>query len=62
MSWVTEDRVSAIHVVPLDDLIEHARSTECTCCPRVVLLGYTCCGGKLAVRKQVVHEAMDGRQ
>jgi hypothetical protein len=63
--WNREDTESAQHIVPADDLILHTRTEVCTCAPRTVEIGYTSFtewGPRLAVRKQVVHEAMDERE
>jgi len=46
----TED---GVHVIPLDDLVEHEQTTTCICQPRVEFDA----GGML-----VVHDAADGRR
>lgn len=34
MSWAVIEQPDAIHVVPVDDLIEHVTDYECPCGPR----------------------------
>lgn len=65
--WLTEQVPGGIHVVPLDDLIIHTRDYACPCAPRIDTIGYTCWdhhgqAGVLAITRQFVHEAMDGRE
>lgn len=59
--WATVDEPHGVHVVPLDDLIDHRHSVACTCCPEVELVGHDC-GVALHVRQLVSHRAMDGRE
>lgn len=42
-----------IHVVPVDDLRDHAETVDCWCCPTVEIAGAGC---------MVVHNSMDGRE
>lgn len=64
--WRVEHLPGLVQVVPVDDLIVHTRDLACTCAPRIETFGYTCPDhgsmGVLAVTRQLVHEAMDGRE
>lgn len=64
--WLTQDSPGGVHVLPLDDLIIHVQTEACPCAPRIEGIGYTCwdhgSAGVLAVRRQFVHAAMDGRE
>jgi len=46
--------VSAIHVIPINDLKEHTESDQCECQPHVIYVGN---GGKV-----VVHNTYDKRE
>lgn len=63
MPWAVTDQPSGVHVIPLDDLILHEASMDCTCSPSVVQIGYTCLdhGNRWAIRTRYTHNAMDGR-
>lgn len=69
--WLTQDRVDGVHVVPLEDIVEHTPSTDCVCNPTLKAV----CGPTQHIhakdgtcrlyhyqRTMLVHEAMDGRE
>lgn len=59
--WLAQQVVDGVHVLPLDDLVEHRQSVDCWCKPDVLWIGLD---GEpvLLVRKMVTHQAADGRE
>lgn len=61
-NWLTVDRPGGVHVLPINDIVEHRESPSCVCAPRVSLCDVQPHGRYQFVRQLVVHEAMDGRE
>lgn len=63
--WITEDLPNGVIVRPLDDIVVHTCCEVCVCAPRVETRASTCfhyAKPLLAVKKVIVHQAMDGRR
>ncbi len=67
MGWRVYDLPNAVIQLPTDDVLVHTLHENCPCDPEVTSVAYTSFPegvpeGKLAIRKLIEHEAMDGRE
>lgn len=59
--WDNWDAPAGVVLVPRNDIIEHTLTEECACDPETEDVARTQ-NGKLATRKFIKHNAMDGRK
>lgn len=63
--WTTTNLPQGVVTRPDDDIVVHTHTEVCVCAPLVDKRFYTCgCSGyfNLAMRKVIMHQAMDGRE
>lgn len=66
MGWRVYDIPYAVIQLPVDDIIVHSLAENCPCNPQVTSVAYSSLPEgdeyeRLAIRKLIEHEAMDGR-